>query len=1054
MDALRNRHVLRKAVSALLAIVWCGTAVAAATNAAGPVPPTKDSPRVRLVMQSLSSVSVNTAGWTQDDRFIVTVDDMAREVVIWDARNGYIANRVDFPALDPKLEIQSWSVAVDAQSNLKIQSNIRQPDRSICTGMTLNYPLGLSGPWTMARGDPQAPCLASGQSAQTFASHNGRLRLNIRDYPFRIEKADGSEIGSLKMPEPTMAFAADLAPDGRRLALITDGTYIENAPRKTRILIFDLGSSRLAASSELTGYFTDLKWLDNQRLFLSDRASGRDADPFTGAISLARIVEAETGKDMSEPLANRCSMVPIRGGDILAAALPNCAANVAGGSGLERFHAGEGWRSLNTGEFAGRYVDQFVVSPDGSTAVALALADVEHGILNVPMLVALDTRTGATIAKTEAPEASQLTEMQFAFDGKSVGLLQDGEYRRWDLTAAPPMALTETEMPATSTAHQTASPDGRHWFEITGLTERRLSAISTQGGKRESQIAFDHVLAEGPIAGSPLRWAVTALAGIIVWNPNGPDGFANPEVLRTRIIDNRHFFTLASDGRYDTDLGADTSAFRWVVSDEPFQSLGPQTFMRDYFEPRLGPRLMSCSASGNCDAVFRAVPSIIGLNRVLPQVRIVRARTGPHPDLALVDVEVRGGLRAEANGSSNRTDAYDLRLFRNGSLVAQSPGSDPDPAHFDREKWRTENRIAPDRNGARTVRFTVRLPTAPDTPTVQFTAYAFNEDRVKSDTARLIYHRPAMDPARRRVFVVAIGIDAYAEAHLNLQFAAGDARLIGNRLAMLPGGEKARLVVLAGDDRPENARITRAAIGDVMGILGGAPRDAALARLKLLGIDAAPLEAARPDDIVIVSYSGHGWADPKGHFYILPADTTWPDETLPPALESMISTADMTRFLRRIDAGEMALVIDACQSAASVDNGSFKAGPMGDSGLGQLAFDKGLRILAASQADDVALESDTLRQGLLTYALADEGLTADGGRADLDGDGRITLDEWLRYAMRRLPSLGEDLRSGHMTTARGVVIVNRSADARSVQEPSLFDFTGKASPLVLRTLHP
>ncbi len=64
-----------------------------------------------------------------------------------------------------------------------------------------------------------------------------------------------------------------------------------------------------------------------------------------------------------------------------------------------------------------------------------------------------------------------------------------------------------------------------------------------------------------------------------------------------------------------------------------------------------------------------------------------------------------------------------------------------------------------------------------------------------------------------------------------------------------------------------------------------------------------------------------------------------------------------------------------------------------DSGLGQLAFDKGIRILAATQADDVALEDARLGQGLLTYALAVDGFAA--GAADLDGDGSIRIDEWL-----------------------------------------------------------
>ena len=121
-----------------------------------------------------------------------------------------------------------------------------------------------------------------------------------------------------------------------------------------------------------------------------------------------------------------------------------------------------------------------------------------------------------------------------------------------------------------------------------------------------------------------------------------------------------------------------------------------------------------------------------------------------------------------------------------------------------------------------------------------------------------------------------------------------------------------------------------------------------------------------------------------------------------PDLSSVFSTADLVAPFQAMQAADIALVIDACHSAASVADGRFKPGPMGDSGLGQLAYDKGIRILAATQADDVALEDARLGQGLLTYALAVDGLGT--GAADLDGDGRIRIDEWLAYAVRRMPA--------------------------------------------------
>ena len=97
------------------------------------------------------------------------------------------------------------------------------------------------------------------------------------------------------------------------------------------------------------------------------------------------------------------------------------------------------------------------------------------------------------------------------------------------------------------------------------------------------------------------------------------------------------------------------------------------------------------------------------------------------------------------------------------------------------------------------------------------------------------------------------------------------------------------------------------------------------------------------------------------------------------------------------------------------------------------------------------LENASLANGFLTAALG-EGLSPDGGPADMNRDGRIVLDEWLRYAVARLPSLNEEVRrGGGAMAARGVRLVMRTPTAPpKAQEPSLFDFNNAPSPVVLR----
>jgi hypothetical protein len=146
-------------------------------------------------------------------------------------------------------------------------------------------------------------------------------------------------------------------------------------------------------------------------------------------------------------------------------------------------------------------------------------------------------------------------------------------------------------------------------------------------------------------------------------------------------------------------------------------------------------------------------------------------------------------------------------------------------------------------------------------------------------------------------------------------------------------------------------------------------------------------------------------------------------------------------------------------ASASVQAEGFKPGPMGGRGLGQLSFDKGMRILAASQSDEFALEDQRLRYGLLTFSLINDGLEA--FNADFEPkDSKVWLDEWLRYGVKRVPALADEVKSGTVKVAnrggeRGAVRVDVPAQgaaakgAKPAQQPALFDFAKNRRPVVL-----
>ncbi|MFZ4688305.1 MAG: hypothetical protein ACOYLS_03605 [Polymorphobacter sp.] len=517
-------------------------------------------------------------------------------------------------------------------------------------------------------------------------------------------------------------------------------------------------------------------------------------------------------------------------------------------------------------------------------------------------------------------------------------------------------------------------------------------------------------------------------------------------------------------GTYDTNLGPDTPLFRWAMADDPRRSLAPQTFMRDYFEPGLMVRRLLCTVPDNCAAVFRPLPPIASLNRTLPETVINDVTAGAAPDTANITITVRESENSQAVNGKTLSGAHDLRVFRNGQLVAQFPQPPLDTAvPTDLAGWASATRLFETGQGSKTITVPVRLKHGENY--AEFTAYAFNNERVKGETTGFSHagDSPAVTPnlpvRRPRAVVLTFGVDTNGNTsweRWQLNYAANDARSMAKALSIIPG-YSVETLALTSSGTADN-RATKAIMRAVLLTLSGNAGPAEQAILRNAGIPATSMTPLRPDDMLLISWSGHG-VTLDNQFYLVPADTLADDKGAPRP-DTMISAADLSRWLGAVDAGDMALIIDACHSAASVDDGRFKPGPMGDASLGQLAFDKGIRILAATQADNVALEDGAIGHGLLTYALVRDGLArkSDGMlNADVNSNGTVTLNEWLAYPVDRLPVLAAEIKAGTLklqASARMIGNINapaRAAQKAKIQQPALFNFTDPDSPIIVRS---
>ena len=173
-------------------------------------------------------------------------------------------------------------------------------------------------------------------------------------------------------------------------------------------------------------------------------------------------------------------------------------------------------------------------------------------------------------------------------------------------------------------------------------------------------------------------------------------------------------------------------------------------------------------------------------------------------------------------------------------------------------------------------------------------------------------------------------------------------------------------------------------------------------------------------------FATHGETDREGRFYLFPPNTGTSSELNQDLLAHAISSDDLSDWIRDIFAGDIVLILDVCHSGAAVGTG-FKPGPFGNRGLGQLAYDKGMRILAATQADNEAQGITEKREGFLTFALW-QGIE-ERQAADEFFHTSVSLKDWLEYGRSQVPELYYHWIPKSMQT--------------EVQRPILLDFSPK-----------
>ena len=152
----------------------------------------------------------------------------------------------------------------------------------------------------------------------------------------------------------------------------------------------------------------------------------------------------------------------------------------------------------------------------------------------------------------------------------------------------------------------------------------------------------------------------------------------------------------------------------------------------------------------------------------------------------------------------------------------------------------------------------------------------------------------------------------------------------------------------------------------------------------------------KPDDLVLLYFSGHGVLDDRGRLYLAFKDTQYDLLKATSIPSSFVADEmDSCRSKRQI------LILDCCHS------GAFGRGTKGEQkAITETTFEGsgfGRVVLTASDSTQYALEGDqVIKQtelSLFTHFLL-EGLKT--GEADINNDGLIALDEWYDYTYGRV----------------------------------------------------
>lgn len=272
----------------------------------------------RISVQAMLVGGIDVALWSPDSRYLYTASGLTRDVVVWDVATGHLIERVPLPSqagtsnraliidtmrFSPdgaRIELRGVAVLpardVVAQGRLYVM-DVRTRRMSIGPAPVIDHVGPDDTYWTErflqrtndygviyedadAAADPEVMAQAQARLPPLPASPDGKWRV-VRAHPgIKLLDKAGEERLLANGQAVAQVNHADMSPDGGRLAFVRlDAMAEDNGDAgKTRIELFDMVTGQFDDALLLDGNYDRVKWLDNDRLLVSQYGNLTDPE--------------------------------------------------------------------------------------------------------------------------------------------------------------------------------------------------------------------------------------------------------------------------------------------------------------------------------------------------------------------------------------------------------------------------------------------------------------------------------------------------------------------------------------------------------------------------------------------------------------------------------------------------------------------------------------------------------------------------------------------------------------------------------------------------------